>query len=147
MCKQHKILSIVFVLLFIFTAALIARAPQTAGQAKAKYANDLIKVKLSPQAISRSNLPTALYAEASTFGINELDQLLSVKGGTTIIRAHRKVKDQAWADKTGWDNWFLIRLDGRSSVEEAIVSFQKNRYIEEASLEYYAYTTAVPNDT
>jgi len=72
--------------------------------------------------------------------------LLSVKGGTTIIRAHRKVKDQAWADKTGWDNWFLIRLDGRSSVEDAIASFRQSRYIEEATPEYYAYTTAVPND-
>ncbi|MCB5254461.1 MAG: S8 family serine peptidase, partial [Candidatus Cloacimonetes bacterium] len=70
-----------------------------------------------------------------------------MKGGTTIIRAHRKVKDQAWADETGWDNWFLIRLDGRSSVEEAITSFRQSRYIEEATPEYYAYTTAVPNDT
>ncbi|MFA7213847.1 MAG: hypothetical protein WC111_08155, partial [Candidatus Cloacimonadaceae bacterium] len=96
--------------------------------------------------MTRSNLPVALYAKTSTFGINELDQLLSVKGGTTIIRAHRKVKDQAWADKTGWDNWFLIRLDGRSSVEDAIASFRQSRYIEEATPEYYAYTTAVPND-
>lgn len=147
MCKQNKALAIAFVLLSLFSTALFAKAPQTSGSAKAKYAKNLIKVKLSPQAITRSNLPTALYAETNTFGINELDQLLSVKGGTTIIRAHRKLKDQAWADKTGWDNWFLIRLDGRSSVEEAITSFRQNRYIEEAGPEYYAYSTAVPNDT
>jgi len=114
---------------------------------KPAYASNLIKIKLSSEALSRSSLPTALYAEAKSFGINELDQLLSVRGGSSIIRAHRKLKDQAWADKTGWDNWFLIQLDGRSSVEEALASFSQNRYIEEAIPEYIAYTTAVPNDT
>lgn len=147
MRKRNKALPIIFVLLFLVSSlALLASAPQSAAQPKAKYANNLIKVKLSPQAITRSNLPTALYAETTSFGINELDQLLSVKGGTSVIRAHRKLKDQAWADKMGWDNWFLIRLDGRSSVEEAIASFKQNRFIEEAIPEYIAYTTAVPND-
>ena len=32
-------------------------------------------------------------------------------------------------------------------MEEAIKSFKANRYIEAAIPEYYAYTTAVPNDT
>jgi hypothetical protein len=147
MIKQHKALTIVFVLILFSISALFANASLADYGNKARFSSNLIKVKLSPQAASRSSVPAGLYAETSNFGINELDQLMSVKGGTTVIRAHRKVKNQAWADKTGWDNWFLIRLDGRSSVEETIASFKQNRYIEEATPEYFAYTTAVPNDT
>jgi subtilisin family serine protease len=88
-----------------------------------------------------------LYAQTHSFNLNELDQLLSRNGGTSVIRAHRQVKDKKWQAETGFDRWFLIKLDGSTSVEEAIKSFQANRYIEAAIPEYYAYTTAVPNDT
>ena len=111
------------------------------------YSADLIKVKLSPDAVSRSKLPLGLYAEANRFNINELDQLMSVNGGQKIIRAHRRLKDTAWEEKTGFDRWYLIKLNGRVSVEDALSSFKANRYIEDACPEYYAYTTAVPNDT
>ncbi len=144
---NNKWLVLPFVVAMLMVANLCADALQSISNERVAYAAELIKIQLSPEAISRSQLPTGLYAEASSFGINELDQLLSTKGGTSIIRAHRKVKDQAWADKTGWDNWFLVRLDGRSSVEEAIVSFKQNRYVLEAIPEYLAYTTAIPNDT
>lgn len=144
----NKAKLIVFVtVLLLFSTALVAYSSQSTKGTKEKFASNLIKIKLKPQVAMRCNLPVGLYAESSTFGINELDQLLRVKGGTSVIRAHRKVKDQAWADKTGWDNWFLIRLDGRSGVDEAIASFKQNRYVEEAIPEYFAYTTAVPNDT
>jgi hypothetical protein len=44
------------------------------------YATDLIKIKLSAEAVSRANLPAGLYAEKSSTGINELDQLMSQTG-------------------------------------------------------------------
>jgi len=112
-----------------------------------RFATDRIKIKLSKDAIRLANLPTGLYAEATAFNINELDQLLRVNGGEKIIRAHRQVKDTSWEKSTGFHRWFLITLDGKTSVEQAIKSFKANRYIEEATPEYIAYTTAVPNDT
>ncbi len=129
------------------SAILMADARFGIGTNRPAFAPDLIKVKLTAAAESRSNLPLGLYAETAGFGINELDQLMRVNGGQKVIRAHRQVKDTAWAEKTGWDRWFLIKLDGRASVEQAIASFKANRYIETAIPEYYAYTTAVPNDT
>lgn len=111
------------------------------------YASDRIRIKLAPEAIQRAALPTGLYAEATQFGINELDQLYAVNGGQRIIRAHRRVRDTAWESRTGFDRWFIIKLDGKTSVENAISAFSSNRYVEAAEPEYIAYTTAVPNDT
>jgi len=111
------------------------------------YAPDLIKVKLSAEAVSRANLPTGLYADKSSTGINELDQLMSQTGATKIIRAHRDVKDISWAKQTGFDRWFLMKLEGKTTVEEAIKKFKTNRYVEEAIPEYIAYPAVVPNDT
>ncbi|MDD3096916.1 MAG: hypothetical protein PHU99_04290, partial [Candidatus Cloacimonetes bacterium] len=108
--KCRPITVAVLLIVTVFILPLFARGSQSPMDEKPAYTNNFIKIKLSSDAARRSQLPTALYAESSAFGINELDQLLSVRGGTSIIRAHRKVKDQAWADKTGWDNWFLIRL-------------------------------------
>jgi len=126
---------------------LSASAFQPSSGSRPAYAADLLKVKLSSEAIQRAALPQGLYAEAASFGINELDQLMSLNGGSKVIRAHRRVKDTAWEARTGFNRWFLIKLDGRVSVEQALASFRANRYVEEAGYEYYAYTTAVPNDT
>lgn len=119
---------------------------QPPSSTRPRFATDRIKIKLSEDALLLANLPTGLYAEASAFNINELDQLFRVNGGDKIIRAHRKVNDTAWERSTGFHRWFLITLEGKTSVEQAIKSFKANRYIEEAIPEYIAYTTAIPND-
>ncbi|HPT70966.1 MAG TPA: S8 family serine peptidase [Candidatus Cloacimonadota bacterium] len=112
-----------------------------------KYASDRILIKLSSEAAIRSRLPQGLYAEAKTFNIPELDRLMIINGGETIIRAHRKVKDRDWEAKTGFDRWFIIKLNGKVSVENALQSFKSNSYIETATPEYIAYTTEIPTDT
>jgi subtilisin family serine protease len=139
---------IIFGILLVMSAFLQAVAVRDSGAARPLYAPDLIKVKLTAPAISRAALPQGLYAEAQSFGINELDQLMARSGGYKVIRAHRRVKDSAWEEKTGFDRWFLIQLDGSVSVENALKTFRANRYIETAIPEYYAYTTVTtPNDT
>ncbi|HOH79438.1 MAG TPA: S8 family serine peptidase [Candidatus Cloacimonadota bacterium] len=131
-----------FVMVLTLSAAALPKVPTN----RPAYASDLIKVKLSPDAVQRAALPQGLYAESNSFGVNELDQLMSVNGGTKVIRAHRRLKDTAWEARTGFDRWFLIKLDGRASVDQALASFRANRYVEDATYEYYAYPSAVPND-
>jgi subtilisin family serine protease len=126
---------------------IIAIARETDTGSRPLYASHLIKVKLSPEATQRAQLPQGLYAEASGFGINELDQVMSRQGGQKIIRAHRRLNNRDWEARTGFDRWFLIELDGRATVEEAIAAFRQNRYVETAIPEYIAYPTATPNDT
>lgn len=110
------------------------------------YASDRIKIKLSSSALSRANLPSGLYAASDAFGITELDQLFGRNGGTQVIRAHRQVSDRAWEQNTGFDRWFIVMLDGRTDVKEAITNFRSSPYVEEAIPEYFAYTMAIPND-
>lgn len=124
-----------------------AAAPREGTGERPLYSNRLIKIKLSPEAIQRAQLPQSLYAEASSFGINELDQVMTRQGGQKLIRAHRRLNNREWEARTGFDRWFLVELDGRSPVEEAIAAFRQNRYVETAVPEFYAYATAVPNDT
>ncbi len=110
------------------------------------YAPDLVKIKLSSAANQRAALPEGLYAEATGFGIEELDRLMLQTGGQKIIRAHRRVKDTAWEQQTGFDRWFLIKLDGRMEVEEAVNTFKTSPWIEFAQPEFMASFTVAPND-
>jgi subtilisin family serine protease len=144
--NNHKAM-LLTVLVVLCAAFLAAGAINQSQTERPLFAPDLIKIKLTGEADLIARLPQGLYAEARSFGINELDQLMSQNGGITIIRAHRRVKDAEWESKTGFDRWFLIRLDGKVSVQTAIESFAKNRYIEDAIPEYYAYAMVTPNDT
>lgn len=110
------------------------------------YAADLLKIKLSPEATQRSDLPLELAEESSSFGFAELDRLLSENDATAVIRAHRRLKDQAWESAQGFDRWFLIRLKGTVSVEKALAAFKASPWIEDACFEHYAYLQATPND-
>ncbi|HNT52496.1 MAG TPA: S8 family serine peptidase, partial [Candidatus Syntrophosphaera sp.] len=143
---MHKSIA-VLIGLVVLGGVLLADAPLKQSGARPLYAPDLIKVKLTAEADARAALPQGLYAATDRFCLNELDQLMSVNGGIKVIRAHRQVKDTLWSQRQGWDRWFLIQLDGRMSVDDALKSFKANRYIEIATPEYLAYTTAVPNDT
>lgn len=142
-----KRLVLVTILTMLLCSLMWSAAIRETPTTRPLYAPNLIKVKLSADAIGRAALPQGLYAETSSFGINELDQILSRTGGRAVIRAHRRVRDAAWEARTGFNRWFLIRLDGRTGVEDAIKTFKANRYVEDATPEYIAYTQAVPNDT
>ncbi|MDP3113629.1 MAG: S8 family serine peptidase [Candidatus Cloacimonadaceae bacterium] len=138
---------LLLVTIFFTFGLLCADALPGENIEKPLFAQDRIKIKLSSDAILRTSLPQGLYAEAGSFGINELDQLFARYSGRRIIRAHRRVDDQTWESNTGFDRWFVILLDGKADVAAAIASFKANRYVEDAILEYLAYSTAVPNDT
>ncbi len=114
--------------------------------ARPAYAHDLVKVKLSSAAAQRCNLPRELAEESSRFGLPELDLIMAETGGTAVIRAHRRLKNQVWEAAQGFDRWFLVRLDGKMTVEEALADFKASPWIEDASFEHYAYPQVVPND-
>ena len=135
-------------LMLLLIISLFAYAPLNSKiDSKPSYASDLIKIKLSAEVVYRANLPTELYAEKTNTGINELDQLMAQTGATKIIKAHRKVNDANWEKQTGFNRWFILKLNGKTTVEEALKQFIANRYVEEAIPEYIAYPTVVPNDT
>ena len=135
-------------LMLLLIISLFAYAPLNSKiDNKPSYASDLIKIKLGAEVVYRANLPTDLYAEKTNTGINELDQLMAQTGATKIIKAHRKVNDANWEKQTGFDRWFILKLNGKTTVEEALKQFKANRYVEEAIPEYIAYPTVVPNDT
>ncbi|MDZ4122454.1 MAG: S8 family serine peptidase, partial [Candidatus Cloacimonadaceae bacterium] len=134
------------VLLLIGSSILMAAAIPGESKDRPLYATDRIKIKLSDEAISRSALPQGLYAEAFSFGINELDQIFGRNGGQKIIRAHRRVRDTAWESATGFDRWFVIELSRDTDIETALAAYRNNRYVEHAGYEYFAYTQFIPND-
>lgn len=113
---------------------------------KPLYAADRIVIKLHSEIAYLPSLPAVAYESTAAFGINELDQLLVVTGGVGITRAHIQAKDKAWQAKHGFDRWFVIALNGKMSVEQAIKAFAANRLVEDARPEYLAYSFAEPND-
>lgn len=145
---EHQVKRITLILMIICLLSILGAEAISHSQSAERpvYVPDMIKIKLSAEAISRTALPTEMYAEAESFGLSALDDLMLYSGGTRIIRAHRRLKDAAWEAKSGFDRWFLIRLDGSKSASEALQAFQTSRYIEAVSYEYYAYLQMVPND-
>ncbi len=142
---MKRILGSAIILVLIFSLqALLPQAGSAAG--RPAYLSDQIKIQLTSEVSRGLELPTALYGEATAFGHEELDALLHQAGGTAIIRAHRRVNDRVWEAKTGFDRWFLIRLDGRLSAEKALAIFKSSPYIENASFELLAYPQITPND-
>ena len=75
-------LMVILILLSLALSSLWANANKISTAAHPRYAADIVKIQLSKEAIKRTNLPQGLYAEAGAFGINELDQLFSIFGGT-----------------------------------------------------------------
>ncbi|MCB5247565.1 MAG: S8 family serine peptidase [Candidatus Cloacimonetes bacterium] len=110
------------------------------------YASDLVKIKLSREAAQRSRLPQQLGEEFSRFGHSDLDRIMAETGGTAVIRAHRRLKNKAWEDAQGFDRWFLVRLAGKATAEEALAAFKASPWIEDASFEHFAYPQFTPND-
>jgi hypothetical protein len=139
--------NILVLALLILAFAICANADiDSITQARPAYASDLIKIKLSMEAISRTELPVGLYAETPEFGLPELDGLLSEVGGTAVIRAHRRLKNTVWEALQGFDRWFLIRLNGKMSAEQALAAFKTSPLVEDAIFEHYAYPQITPND-
>ena len=145
--KARGFLFSLLVLLSLTAFLPAVASPEANTENPPGYAPDLVKIKLAPAAYDRAGLPEGLYAEAASFGIEELDRLLLQTGGQKIIRAHRRVNDAAWEQQTGFHRWFLVKLDGRMAVEEAVKLFKQNSLIEKACPEYIFYDAAVPNDT
>lgn len=145
--KASSLMAALIILLFVSSFLPAVAFPETEAGSDTGYAPDLVKIKLSSAAYERAGLPEGLYAEAADFGIEELDRLLLQTGGQKVIRAHRRVKDTAWEERTGFDRWFLVKLDGRMAVEEAVKLFKQNSLIEKAVPEYIFYDAAIPNDT
>ncbi|MEN6445824.1 MAG: S8 family serine peptidase [Candidatus Cloacimonas sp.] len=140
-----KKIFVILICLFLMSE-FYAIARQNDASKHPLYANDLVKIKLSSEAVLRSQLPLTAYAESEKTNLNELDQLFALNGVTSIVRAHISAKDKNWVARTGFDRWFLLRLDGSKKVEQVLSNLKKNRYIEKAIPEYYFSLDIAPND-
>ncbi|HNX02292.1 MAG TPA: S8 family serine peptidase [Candidatus Cloacimonas sp.] len=136
------------VLLFclFLVCQIYAIALQNAPKQQPLYSADLVKIKLSQDAVNRSQLPINAYETKEKTYFNELDQLFTGVGIKSITRAYIDAKDKEWVRRNGFDRWFVVHSDGTKSVEEIIAILKSNHYIEEAIPEYYAYLHIAPDD-
>lgn len=138
---------ILFIFAIIAITSIWGNAIQSQASARPLHAPDKIKVQLTGEAIRLTNLPTGMYAEAPGFGIADLDKTFHQYNGGKVIRAHRRLKDTAWEQKTGFDRWFLVTVPVLTDIQSALRAFKANKYIQVAIPEYYAYSSFTPNDT
>jgi len=140
-----KKIFVILICLFLMSE-FYAIARQNDASKHPLYANDLVKIKLSSEAVLRSQLPLTAYAESEKTNLNELDQLFALNGVTSIVRAHISAKDKNWVAITGFDRWFLLRLDGSKKVEQVLSNLKKNRYIEKGIPGYHFSLDIGPHD-
>ncbi|NLM90976.1 MAG: hypothetical protein GX179_07340, partial [Candidatus Cloacimonetes bacterium] len=109
---------ITVLLLGLFLACnFFAIARQDSPQQQPLYSANVVKIKLSQDAVNRAQLPNNAYETREKTNFNELDQLFALNGIKSITRAHIAAKDQKWVQDTGFDRWFLVHLNGIKSVE------------------------------
>jgi subtilisin family serine protease len=140
---------LIIVSLFLVYAASMLFAHALPGEKRDKpsFAPDKIKIQLTEEAYSQTNIPEEMYAEAEVFGIAELDAFLAEFKASKIIRAHRKVKDTAWEQQTGFNRWFIVLVPTDTDILKAVKAIRKSRFIDNSIPEYIAYPDLVPNDT
>lgn len=139
------------VLAALFTAIVIVSLTAAALPGRQNdgplFSPEKVKIQLTPDAYSRVNIPEEMYAPAESFGIAELDEVLRGLNYTKIIRAHRKVKDTAWEQATGFDRWFVISVPLGTDILGALKLLKASPWVEDAIPEHYAYLQFTPNDT
>jgi subtilisin family serine protease len=135
------------ILMLLAITLLTANAIPGQNVNRPRFAPDKVKIQLTKDAYDQTNIPEVMYAEAEAFGIEELDNLLAELSFNKIIRAHRKVKDTAWEQETGFDRWFLVSVPLGTDILRTLTYLKASPLIEQAIPEYYAYTLLVPNDT
>ncbi len=138
---------LICLLLTAVLAALSANAVPGYMIQKQLYATDRIKVQLTEEAYSLTNIPKEVYAKADSFKIDELDRFLNELNVSQILRAHRQVKNTAWEKETGFDRWFILMVPTETDILQTIKILKTSRFIEQAVPEFIAYTQVVPNDT
>jgi hypothetical protein len=143
---MHRLWSVLF-LLSLAGSLLQANSIPGDNSPRLLFAPDRVKVQLTAEAIKMTNLPQELYARTSNFSIPELDKILTCLKASGVIRAHRKVTDSAWEQKTGFDRWFLVEIPGGTDIKAAINLFKSCCLIEQAEPEYLGYIKLVPDDT
>lgn len=136
-------------LLYVISTISILYAISIPGDnsPKPQFASDRFLVKLTVEALSKTNLPEEYNARADNFGIPELDALMTKLKATAVIRAHIRPKDTNWEQKTGFNRWFVVEVPVGTDILKAVDSFSRSHWIEQAEPDHYFYPTFVPNDT
>jgi hypothetical protein len=140
---------LIYIIISILISSCLLQANARLGDNKEKplFAPDMVKVQLTAEAIRLTDISREMYAEASSFGIPELDILTTSLKATAVMRVHRRLKDTAWEQKYGFDRWFIVKVPKDTDILKAVSLFKSNKYIEQANPEFFQYTQFVPNDT
>lgn len=138
---------LVILCLFLVISALWGAAIPRDERERELYSPRRVMVKLRPETITRANLPQDLITPVSFFGIEELDRMLMRGGGSKVLRAHRRVKDSHWEQRTGFDRWFIVEFSDRIDIPQTVIDFKNLPAVEDACPDYLVHTQFIPNDT
>jgi len=133
------------VILLCLLVTVVAFTREDANKEKPQFANDRILIKLNARAMINT-LPDELGVVSRFSGIPSLDTLMKLNSITGISLAHRKVDDKEWENRIGFNRWFILYFEERSSIDELVKIFNEDDNIEEAAKEELSYLMIAPND-
>ena len=139
---------LVLVLVLVFLVHLISATEITKDiSGRPLYAADRIKVKLHEEAVIIVNETIAMERDFFNTGLDSFDTLNLLIGVSDIKLAHRPVKDKVWDQNIGFDRWYLIFVPEGTDIEQSIIQYKNNEYVESAIPEFRKYLSVTPNDT
>ena len=101
------------------------------------FAKNIVKVQLSKEADSITNLSKSYRSQSHSFGIDALDEFATTWGEHQIIRAHIRMEDRAYEEEVGFDRWVILEYKERIDVLEAVKAFKdQKRWVDDACPEY-----------
>gem|GEM_PF-2726921 len=134
-------------LILIIPVLICANAIMGIQGERPLFAKNIVKVQLSKEADTITNLSKSYRSQSHSFGIDALDEFATSWGEHQIIRAHIRMVDRAYEDEVGFDRWVILEYKERIDVLEAVKAFKdQKRWVDDACPEYIRYPAVVPND-
>ena len=120
--------------------------PDSADPAtRPRYAADRIVVQLRADAAHTAR--TQIDIDSRSTSVASVDALLAQVGATGLSVTHIPARDAGLAASLGLDRWFTVTVPATTNIESWIRRFEADPNVEQASPDYLAYPTAIPNDT
>ncbi len=136
-------------LFFATTTTALADAPRLGPNDpdptdRPLFAADRILIQLSPNAAQNAVVQNT--AAGVRTSIPSLDGLLTSSNATALGLTHIKARNESLAASLGLDRWYSVTVPEGTDIPAWIAQYKADPNVDEATPDYYAYSTATPND-
>ena len=132
------------------TFAPVQNGPVRVASEYDTYAPDRILVKFTKEAMARVEFDTegadGKALDIDKTGLESVDSVARTAGVKRIVRPWQAPRQKVLTAELGIDRWFMFETDGSLDVLDVAKRLERDRDVEAATVDWYAFPAAVPAD-